>query len=335
MKTIWIWVTLMLAVGSASALPPSGDAMNGLGSSDELPPPLVVHHERRWVNGVRIHFVTAGSGQPVLLIHGWPETWYAWRKVIPRLAGRYFVIAPDMRGMGDSSKPLEGYDKKSVATDLHELVRSLGFDRVLLVGHDMGGQVAYTYAAQWPQEVRKFAFIESGLPAFGQEASMDVAKGGSWHFGFNMQGDLAEALVRGRERLFLEYLFKRDRIGLVDPTAVSDADLEIYADAWRQPGALRASFAYYQQLLGQDTADNKRFGATKLPMPVLAIGAEYGYKDSAERTMQAVALNVQGAIISNSGHYIPEEQPLALVRLLLDFFANDVNRNAKKQGASQ
>jgi pimeloyl-ACP methyl ester carboxylesterase len=159
----------------------------------------LIHHTRH-VNGVRLHYVLAGSGDPIVLLHGWPQTWFAWRHVIPVLARHHTVIAPDMRGFGASQKPDDGYDKVTVARDVHALVHALGHDRIFLVGHDMGGQVAYPYAAMWPQEVRALVYIESSLPAFGQEELMDVARGGSWHFGFNMAGDIAEALVRRRER---------------------------------------------------------------------------------------------------------------------------------------
>lgn len=214
---------------------------------------------------MRLHYLESGAGELVVLLHGWPQTCYAWRKLTPLLAKQFRVIAPDLRGVGDSSKPQQGYDKKTVAADVRGLIRALGGERILLVGHDMGGQVGYAYAAQWPDEVAKFVFIESGLPAFGQEKAMDVGQGGSWHFGFNMQSDLAEALVSGRERMFLEYVLRRDTVGVADPSSINDADLEVYAGAWRRPGALRSSFAYYRELK-TDAEDNRRFGETKLSM---------------------------------------------------------------------
>lgn len=280
-----------------------------------------VRRSRLWVNGVRLAYRDVGTGDAVVLLHGWPETSHAWRKLMPLLAGSYRVIAPDLRGIGDSSRPQDGYDKKTVATDVRALVNALGIDRVFLVGHDMGGQVAYAYAAQWPDEVAKFVFIESGLPGFGQEQAMDVANGGSWHFGFNMQSDLATALVTGRERLFIEYVLRRDTVGVVDPSSITDADLDIYADALSRPGALRASFNYYRELT-TDAEDNRRLGAVRLPMPVLAIGAEEGYGRSAATTMTKVADRVTDVMIGNSGHYVAEEQPAALARALRDFFSS-------------
>jgi pimeloyl-ACP methyl ester carboxylesterase len=206
-------------------------------------------HNTLHVNGVRMHYIVTGLGEPVVLLHGWPQTWYAWRNIIPILAEHYTVIAPDMRGLGASEKPGDGYDKVTVARDLHALVHALGHDRIFLVGHNMGGQVAYPYAAMWPDEVRALVLIESSLPAFGQEELMNVAEGGSWHFGFNMAGDITEELVRGRERLLVEHWMRRSTVGAVDPTTIADEALDQYANALAQPGGLRSSFAYYRAIV--------------------------------------------------------------------------------------
>jgi pimeloyl-ACP methyl ester carboxylesterase len=278
----------------------------------------VVHHGRT-VNGVRLHYVIAGSGDPVLLLHGWPQTWYAWRHVMSLLSEHYSVIVPDMRGCGDSEKPYTGYDKVTVAHDLHDLVRVLGHDRIFLVGHDMGGQVAYPYAAMWPQEVRALVYIESSLPAFGQEELMDVASGGSWHFGFNMAGDISEELVRGRERLLIEHWMRRSAVGAVDPSSITDEALGRYAHALAQPGALRSSFAYYRAI-PQDREDNARLGATRLTMPVLAIDGSRGFPGGPQHAMRLVAENVSSFTVPDSGHYPAEERPQALASRLLSFF---------------
>jgi pimeloyl-ACP methyl ester carboxylesterase len=196
---------------------------------------------------VQLHYVIAGNGDPVLLVHGWPETWYAWRKVIPVLAARLTVVAPDMRGYGDSDCPVGGDDKVTVATDLHELMRSLGFGRVHLVAQDMGGPVRYAYAASFPADVRDFVFIESAIPGFGLEASMDVAHGGIWHMGFNMTQGINELLVAGRERPFIEYFYRRSTLY---PDALTPADIDEYARSY-VAGGLVASFNYYRTLLSQ------------------------------------------------------------------------------------
>jgi len=282
--------------------------------------PVAVKSVSRRVNGLRIHARMAGQGSPVVLLHGWPQTSYAWRKLIPLLAERHTVIAPDLRGFGDSSKPFSGYDKKTIAGDLSALLQALDLESACIVGHDMGGQVGYAFAALYPQLTRKFVFIESGLPGFGQENAMNVATGGSWHFGFNMAGDISEELVRGREALFVRHFIRRDTVGTVDPGSISEADIDVYARSLAQPGALRASFSYYRTLF-DDRKDNEQFGQKKLEMPVLAIGCEFGYGQGAKATMEKVATNVSGAIIESSGHYPAEEQPERLASVLLDFFA--------------
>ncbi|WP_200880648.1 MULTISPECIES: alpha/beta fold hydrolase [Burkholderia] len=273
------------------------------------------------VNGVRIHARVAGAGRAVVLLHGWPQTSYAWRKLMPLLAPHCRVIAPDLRGFGHSGKPAAGYDKKTVASDIAALLHALQIDTACIVGHDMGGQVGYAFAAQYPRLAERFVFIESGLPGFGQEKAMNVATGGSWHFGFNMAGDISEALVSGREALFVRHFVRRDTVGTVDPESISEADIDVYAKALAQPGALRASFSYYRTLF-VDRDDNKTFGERKLDMPVLAVGCEFGYGEGAKATMEQVASNVRGVVLRDSGHYPAEEQPEQLAAVLLDFLAS-------------
>lgn len=288
-------------------------------------------HHRARVNGIRLHYVRAGTGDPVVLLHGWPQTWFAWRRVIPLLAERYTVIAPDLRGFGDSSKPIDGYDKQSVAEDIRALVHGLGFERILLVAHDLGAMVGYAYAAGYPEEVRRFVFIESTVPGFGLERSMDLANGGSWHFAFNMAGDISEALVAGRERLFLDFLYHRDTVGAVNPDAIDAAALDEYVRAFSRPGALRGSFAHYRALLDDARHNRAAYASSKLLMPVLAVGAEHGYGESSARVMQGVATDVRSIVIPNSGHYVPEEQPAALAEALLAFFEGRSESRAPDQ----
>ena len=279
-----------------------------------------VQHDSIYLDDLKLHYVRSGRGEPVVLLHGWPQTWFAWRKVIPLLAGQYDVIAPDLRGFGDTSRPVGGYDKKTVAHDVRQLVEHLGLGPVHIVGHDVGGAVAYPYAAQWPDEVRSLTFIESSLPAFGQEELMDVAKGGSWHFGFNMSGDIAEELVRGRERLLIDYWMRRSTVGVVDPTSVEVEALDQYARSLGQPGGLRSTFAHYRAL-PQDRSDNRELGRTKLSLPVLAVEGERGQSGHSVSTMSKVATNVTSAMIERAGHYPPEENPHQLASVLRMFFA--------------
>ena len=268
---------------------------------------------------VRFAYQRSGTGKtPIVLLHGWPQTSRAWRRVVPLLSADYDVITLDMPGFGYSSKPETGFDKRTVARRIRDLVQALGLSRIALVGHDIGGHVAYAYAAQWPAEVSHFIFIESSLPGFGQEEAMDVAKGGSWHFGFNMAGDIAEELVRGRERLFVDYFMRRDKVGLYDARAVSEADIDFYAAALARPGGLRCTMGYYRALAA-DRVDSREWAKTPLPMPALAIGAEWGYGEASATTLRQAARQVQETLIARSGHYIPEEQPEALASVMREF----------------
>ena len=275
-------------------------------------------YESMRISDMRFAYHRAGhGGVPVVLLHGWPQTSWAWRRIIPLLSPVCDVIVPDLPGFGFSSKPESGFDKRTIARRLREFVKALGLSRIALVGHDLGGHVAYAYAAQWPEEVSHLAFIESSLPMFGQEEAMDVSKGGSWHFGFNMAGDISEELVRGREYLFVDYVMRRDKVGLFDSMAVSEADIQHYASALARPGALRSSFSYYRTL-PVDREDNRVWGQTPLSMPVLAVGAQWGYGAASSQTIRRVASNVEDVLIERCGHYPPEERPAELASAIQD-----------------
>lgn len=263
----------------------------------------------------------AGAKQTVLLLHGWPQTSWAWRRVIPLLSQHFDVIAPDLPGFGDSSKPESGFDKKAIAGKLRELVEGLGIKSVAIVGHDVGGHVAYAYAAQWPESVSHFVFIESSLPSFGQEEAMDVSLGGSWHFGFNMAGDISESLVEGREYLFVNHFLRRETVGVFDPESISDSDVNVYARALARPGALRCSFSYYRTL-PQDRQDNANWGKAPLKMPALSIGGQWGYGSASAKTLRRVATNVSDIVFDDCGHYVPEERPVEFTDALREFITN-------------
>ncbi len=267
------------------------------------------------VNGVRLHYVMAGSGDPVLLLHGWPETWYAWRKVIPVLAARFTVVAPDMRGYGDSERPVGGYDKVTVATDLHELMRSLGFARSHLVVQDMGGPVGFAYAASFPADLRDLVFIESAVPGFGLEASMDVAHGGSWHMGFNMAEGISELLVAGRERAFIEYFYRR---GTLHPDALTQADVDEYARSY-EAGGLVASFKYYRTLLDDAKVNREKLGVQALTLPVLSLAADKGFGDLSHASITQVADHVERQTIAEAKHFLVQDQPQAATEAILNF----------------
>lgn len=269
-------------------------------------------------NGVRLHYVTSGSGEPVVLIHGYPETWYAWHKIIPTLAEKYTVIAPDLRGLGESDIAATGYDKRTVAEDVHQLLIGLGIERFMLVAHDMGVPVAYALANAYPETVACFVAIESGIPGFGLEQAMDVGKGGSWHFGFFMS-EFAEMLTQGREKEFLtkfaftgEFVYRKE--------AISQDDIETYVRDYSKPGRMSAGFAYYRAFKSDAKYNQENF-KQKLKMPVLAIGAENSFGDFTSLNMKNVAENVTSVIIKDCGHFVAEEQPEELAAQLLSFFA--------------
>ena len=260
-----------------------------------------------------MHYVSGGSGNPVVLLHGWPETWYAWHRVMPMLVGNYTVVAPDLPGLGNSSAS-KSYDKKTVASLVHQLVSGLGHQQILLVGHDMGANVAYAYAALYPHEVRKLVYMEASIPGFGLEEVMNFARTGLWHFGFHATPDVAVPLVSGRERFYLTYLTAPH---ISNPEALRES-LEEYVRAYSQPDVLRAGFEYYAALL-QDGKDNRAMFKQKLPMPVLGVIA--GSLNAALfDSLRSVASDVRSLIVEQSGHFIHEERPIFLTEQLLAFF---------------
>jgi pimeloyl-ACP methyl ester carboxylesterase len=285
-----------------------------------MPDNTVAHHFAD-LGEMLIHYVTAGQGPPVVLLHGWPQTWWEWRHVIPRLAEKYTVIAPDMRGLGDSSRPLEGYDKKTVANDIWRLVNEqLRHKSFYLVGHDWGGPTAYALAAAHPEAVRRLVILDVVIPGCGG----DFSQGGRrWHHQFHITPDLPEALTQGREDVYLSWFY---RTFAYRHDAIGPQDLKEYLRTYSQPGAMRAGFAYYRAI-PQDIADNKVImGRFKLPMPVLAMGGAVSYPhgrgrgSEPEESLKRVAVDVRGEVVPECGHFIPEEAPALLANRLLAFF---------------
>ncbi|MED4287138.1 alpha/beta hydrolase [Priestia megaterium] len=276
---------------------------------------VILNHHTILVNDIKLHYVIAGSGDPLVLLHGWPQTWYAWKHVIPALAEHYTVIAPDLRGFGDSDKPAGGFDKKTLADDIYKLVHKLGFEQIYLVGHDIGGMVAYAYAAEHPEDVRKLVLMDLLLPGVGLEEVMDVSKGGYWHFGWHMVRDLPEALISGRERIYLSHFFRELSY---NPNAISDEDIDEYVRCYSSPGALRCGFETYRTLLA-DGEQNKKYATQKLQMPVQAYGGQNSAGDMLYQSLLTVADNVSSKVIEGCGHYIPEERPDVFVQELITF----------------
>ncbi len=272
-------------------------------------------------DGVRLHYVAGGAGPAVALIHGWPQTWYGWRKVMPLLrdAG-YFVVAPDLRGFGDSARPEGGYDKASLAEDVRAVVRELGLGRLHLVGHDWGVAPAYAYAAMHADEVASLTVIEA--PPIGpwvtQTPSWPTshAAGETWFSLFHSVPGLPEAITRGREDIYLQYFY--DHFASA-PGAIPSQDVQEYLRTFRDPAAMRAGFELYRSSQ-KDLADNMRFSRAKLPMPVLALGGEHSWGGVILETMQVLADDVRGGVVAGAAHWIPEENTSELVGLLTEFF---------------
>lgn len=279
-------------------------------------PEFVFEHHTAQVNDVRLHYVMAGEGEPVVLLHGWPETWYQWRKVIPTLAERYTVIAPDMRGLGDSSKPTQGYEKRTVASDIHELVRQLGFEKIFLVGHDWGGPVAYAYAAVYREAVRRLVILD--VPIVTSLDQLAHIQGLFWHLTFHCVPDLPEALVAGRERTYLSWFYRSG----YDPGAISEEAIDEYLRCYSAPGGMRAGFEYYRAF-ATDAAHNAEHARAKLDIPVLALGGQQSLGTMALEAMRDLAGDVRGGEIERCGHWIAEEQPAYLTQQLLEFFGED------------
>jgi pimeloyl-ACP methyl ester carboxylesterase len=259
-----------------------------------------------------------GEGTPVVLLHGWPQTWYEWRGIIDRLAPHYRLIAPDLRGLGDTSRPASGYDKKTIAADVWELVhRELKLDDFYLVGHDWGGPTAYALAAHHPDAVKKLAIIDVTIPGDG---GPDISQGGKrWHHAFNRTPELPEALVTGREAVYLGWFY---RTFAHRAEVMTDEVIAEFLRSYSDPESLAAGFRYYRAV-PQDIVDNTAMIARfKLPMPVLALGGaeSWGRRMEVLESLQRVALDVRGGMIEDCGHFVPEEQPDELARRLIDFF---------------
>lgn len=277
-------------------------------------------HHTTTVNDIRLHYVMGGQGDAVVLLHGYPQSSYAWRKVMPVLATHYTVIAPDLRGLGDSDQPASGYDKRTVAQDIYQLVKQLGFQKIFLVGHDYGGSTAYVFAAEYPEIVRRLVAIECMPAGLVKDDTIPLVPGGGmWHRAFHLVPDLPELLVEGRERLYLSWLYQHYSR---NPSAISKTDIDEYVRVYAAPGAMRAAFEYYRTYF-EDTQQGKIYAKTKLKMPVLAIGADSVFNTAVEECMQVAALDVRAVVIENCGHFVAEEQPEALIQHLLSFFAEE------------
>ena len=265
------------------------------------------------VNGVRLHYLVAGKGDPVVLLHGYAETSHMWLPLIAKLADKHTVIAPDLRGFGQSSAPADGYTKAAMAQDIHALVKNLKYDRIRLVGHDIGLMVAYAYAAQYPAEVDRIVLMEAFLPGVGEWNNVFLLRD-LWHFHFF--GKTPLALVTGRERIYLDHFWNDFA---ADPAkSVPEADRQFYAKAYAQPGHMKAGMEVFRAF-PEDAEDFAGFAKTKLTMPMLVLSGEKAGGRFLIEQGKMVATNVEGVLVKGRGHWLMEEAPEQVIPKLVEF----------------
>jgi pimeloyl-ACP methyl ester carboxylesterase len=265
------------------------------------------------IDGAKLHYMTAGHGTPLILLHGYAETSLMWKPIIPVLAERFTVIAPDLPGIGDSDIPADGLDMKNAAVRIHHLAKSLGVQKAEVVGHDIGLMVAYAYAAQFPTEVTKLVLMDAFLPGVeGWEAVYNNPA--IWHFRFN--GPTPEALVQGRERTYFDYFwndFAADKTH-----SIPEADRRAYAAAYARPGRMHAGWAYFVSFL-QAAKDFAQLSQTKLTMPVLTIGGDKSLGQALGQQAKLVAIDATVVVLKNTGHWVLEEKPKETTEALRKF----------------
>ncbi|HXN66525.1 MAG TPA: alpha/beta hydrolase [Bradyrhizobium sp.] len=265
------------------------------------------------VNGIRLHYLIAGKGDPVVLLHGYAESSHMWLPLIAKLADKHAVIAPDLRGFGQSAAPEDGYTKAAMARDIHALVKSLGYGRIRLVGHDIGLMVAYAYAAQYPDDVDRLVLMEAFLPGVGDWNSVFLLRD-LWHFHF--YGKTPLALVTGRERIYLEHFWNDFA---ADPSkSLSERDRVFYAKEYAQPGHIKAGMEVFRAF-PKDAEDFAGFAKTKLAMPLLVLSGEKAGGPFLIEQGKMVATNVEGVLVKGSGHWLMEEATDQVIPKLVEF----------------
>lgn len=271
-------------------------------------------------DGLRFHVVEGGNGPPVVLMAGFPQTCYAWRRVMPLLAHHHTVIAVDLPGQGNSEKPIGGYDTMATAKRIHHLIGAIGYNRYFMAGHDIGAWVAYPYAATYGNEIAGLVLLDANIPGVTLPSSITLGPDNwrNWHFLFNPIADLPEALLQGRERVLIEWFFSRKT---ANPSGTfTPSDIDEYERAYSSLGGMRGMLGYYRAVL-EDIEQNRLLATTPIVTPILALGGDVGSAPDIHAAMKPLGKNVQGGVIANCGHYIPEEQPVALAEEMLKFFA--------------
>ena len=267
------------------------------------------------VNGLRMHYLIAGNGgSAIILLHGYAQNSHMWRPLMKELGKTHLVIAPDLRGFGDTTKADTGYDKKHMAEDVHALARSLGIEKAGIAGHDIGLMVAYAYAAQYPREVERIALLDAFIPGVGDTTNLFLLKD-LWHFHF--YGPTPLALVKGRERIYFEHFW--NDFAADGSKSVSESDRRFYTRKYAQPGAMKAGMEVFRAF-DQDAKDNAEFAKTKLSMTMLVLGGEKSGGDFLISQARMIATNVDGVIITGSGHWLIDEAPGQVIPRLVAFF---------------
>lgn len=277
-----------------------------------------IQHHRLTADGIALHFVTAGEGPPLVLIHGFPQTWYQWRRVIERLADRFTIIAPDLRGIGATPGPSAPFDKQSLAGDVRAIVKYVcGDTPALVVGHDMGSFVAFAYALRYGASVNGLMLVDAPPPG---TTMFDAGKVRPWHLAFHNARDVAEMLVAGKERPYIAQ-FVASRI--YDTAAISEADLDVYAASYSAPGAMRCAFEMYRAFDHDADFNRAAIARGKLTMPVAVVGAAGRLSAAPLADLGAeIAEKSYVVMIDRCGHWISEEQPDALAEAILQLAAN-------------
>jgi pimeloyl-ACP methyl ester carboxylesterase len=297
------------AVAMVAALWVAGTAVSGAQTTGAV----AIESKFADVNGVRLHYLMAGKGEPVLLLHGFAQTSYMWRPLIKELAKSRLVIAPDLRGFGESAKPAAGYEKKAMAQDIHALAVSLGIKKASVVGHDIGLMVAYAYTAQYPAEVDRVALMEAFLPGVGNWENVWLLRD-LWHFHF--YGETPLKLVTGRERIYLEHFwndFAADRTH-----SISEADRVFYTKEYARPGGMKAGMEVFRAF-EKDAKEFADLSKTKLTMPMLVLSGEKAGGQFLIEQGRMVDSNAEGVLIKGSGHWLMEEATDQVIPKLLAF----------------
>ena len=274
-------------------------------------------HKMLRVGDVKIHAVVCGDGPPLVLLHGFPQTWWEWRKIMPKLAERHTVVALDLRGAGHSDSPPGGYDKASLAADVHGAMHALGFEHYAVCGHDIGGMVALALASTHREAVTRLAVLDVPVPGWSRwEANFLDPMG--WHFAFHMKRDLPERLIYGRELDYVSAFFS-DRA--FNQGAFPLEEAEIYARAFAQPGNTRGALEWYRAF-PLDHANALGWKQTPLTIPVLALGGDHRWGPKMVGMLEEFATNVSGGSIAECGHWVVEERPAEVAAALLRFLAD-------------